>query len=492
MVKLATVVTDAKERQADAEGQLAAISKAMAVIEFTLDGRVVKANEQFLATTGYTLAEIQGQHHSLFCLPGTKESDSYRQFWQKLGRGEYDAGQYQRVGKGGRQVWLEASYNPIMDSLGRPVKIVKYASDITAQKEAARLLAEAVGQVSQAIEAAKNKDLTRRIELDGKSGDIAKLCGDVNGLLDNMSGVIAAVGAISRRIKLTSAQFATDSDSLAERTENQASSLQETAATTEELAASIKQSAGHSRQAAAMGEDARMVATHGGDIVAEAVQAMERIEKASASISDIIAMIDEIAFQTNLLALNAAVEAARAGDAGRGFAVVASEVRALAKRSSESANGIKGLIANSTEQVRSGVKLVKDAGTKLEEIVGAASKVAGTIGEISSAAMEQANGVDEMARTVAHMDEMTQQNSLLADCSSKLARELLGDAETLNALVDAFATGEATARDFAARVTSQIQKSAPHIVRATAPRSPAPVAGKLRAVGGGDAGWAEF
>jgi methyl-accepting chemotaxis protein len=151
---------------------------------------------------------------------------------------------------------------------------------------------------------------------------------------------------------------------------------------------------------------------------------MGRIEKASSSISEIIAMIDEIAFQTNLLALNAAVEAARAGDAGRGFAVVASEVRALAKRCSESANGVKIADRQFDAADPDRRQLVKDAGTTLREIVSAASKVAVTVSEISQATTEQANGIDEMARTVAHMDEMTQQNALLADQSAKVANDL--------------------------------------------------------------------
>lgn len=488
VIKFATVITDQKNREADMAGQAAAIRKAMAVIEFTLDGHILDANENFLAVTGYSLAEIKGKHHSMFCDAAYRSSPEYRAFWEKLGRGIYDSGQYQRFGKGGREVWIQASYNPIMDAKGRPTKVVKYATDITEQK-AARQLAKAVGEAQAVIGRAKDKDLTTRIDMAGKEGEVAILCGGINELIETMAQVIGAVGAISGKVAAAADKMASESVELAERAESQASSLQETAATTEELAASIKTSAGNSRQAAALGDEARTVASRGGAIVTDAVAAMGRIEQASASIADIISMIDEISFQTNLLALNAAVEAARAGDAGRGFAVVASEVRALAGRSSESANGIKSLIANSSEQVRAGVQLVKDAGRTLDEIVNAANRVAGTIAEISSAATEQANGVEEMARTVAHMDEITQRNSLMADASSKLSRDLQGETQALAALVGAFQLGGA---DQPARLAADLRSVLPAMKAATAPARPAPLPRARVAGGRGDDGWAEF
>ena len=489
VIKFATVITEQKNQEADMAGQVSAIRKAMAVIEFTLDGHILDANENFLAVTGYSLDEIRGKHHGMFCDAAYRSSPEYRAFWEKLGRGEYDSGQYQRFGKGGREVWIQASYNPIMDAKGRPTKVVKYATDITEQK-AARQLAKAVGEAQSVIGRAKDKDLTSRIDMAGKEGEVAVLCGGINELIETMAQMISAVGVISGKVGAAADKMASESVELAERAESQAASLQETAATTEELAASIKTSAGNSRQAAALGDEARTVASRGGAIVTDAVAAMGRIEQASASIADIISMIDEISFQTNLLALNAAVEAARAGDAGRGFAVVASEVRALAGRSSESANGIKSLIANSSEQVRSGVRLVKDAGRTLDEIVDAANRVAGTIAEISSAATEQANGVEEMAKTVAHMDEITQRNSLMADASSKLSRDLQGETQALAALVGAFQLGGG---DQPARLAAELRSVLPVMKATPAPARPMPLPRARVANGGrGDDGWAEF
>ena len=445
VVKFATDITQQKNRLADLEGQQQAINKAQAVIEFDLTGHVLHANENFLAVLGYRLPEIVGRHHGMFVDPVERESQEYRRFWQRLGQGEFDAGQYRRIGKSGEEIWIQASYNPILDAKGAPYKVVKFATDITASFKGKQLEA-AVRETGEVIAQAKNKDLTGRIPLDGKSGEIAQLCVGVNDLIDTMASIVCSVRDISGRIDDASLKISSDSAQLAERTESNAASLQETAATTEELAASVKHSAGNSKAAVDLGREASKVATRGGEIVTEAVGAMERIEKASSSISEIIAMIDEIAFQTNLLALNAAVEAARAGDAGRGFAVVASEVRALAARCSESANGVKALIANSTQQIQTGVQLVKQAGTTLQEIVSAASKVASTVDEISQATAEQANGIDEMARTVAHMDEMTQQNSLLADQSAKVANELRADTAQLSEMVASFTLAGGTER----------------------------------------------
>ncbi len=483
VIKYAYDVTEQKNLLADLEGQRAAIDKAQAVIAFDLTGKILHANENFLTVLGYALPEIAGQHHRMFVDPTERESSAYKAFWERLGRGEYDAGQYRRIGKGGKEVWIQASYNPILDAQGRPYKVVKFATDITATFKGKQLEA-AVQETSETIARAKAKDLTGRVPLEGKSGEVATLCAGVNDLLDTLAEVIGSVRDISVRIDGASLKITSDSQQLAERTEANAASLQETAATTEELAASVKHSAGNSKMAVQLGNEASDVAARGGAIVTEAVDAMGRIEKASSGISEIISMIDEIAFQTNLLALNAAVEAARAGDAGRGFAVVATEVRALAARCSESANGVKALIANSAQQIQAGVGLVKDAGATLREIVDAASKVASTVNEISQATVEQANGIDEMARTVAHMDEMTQQNSLLADQSAKVARDLQQETEALSTMVSAF------------KLDGQRRQPVPHLVHSAAPVAvnarPAVVPARRLAAGGGADGWAEF
>jgi len=448
VVKFATDITRMKEMISDFEGQVAAIRKSQAVIEFDLSGNVLEANANFLNALGYTLDEIKGRHHSMFVEPAARDSAEYRQFWAKLGRGEFDEGQYLRVGKGGRRVWIQATYNPILNALGEPFKVVKYASDITAAKEAQEALQGAVAETRTIVQAATARDLTQRIALVGKDGDIKALCAGVNELVDTVADIVRRTSTICATISAGSQRITSDSRALAQRTEEQASSLQETAATTEELAASVKHSAERASQATGLGEVAKAAADHGGAVASGAVSAMERIEKASSDISEIVAVIDGIAFQTNLLALNAAVEAARAGDAGKGFAVVASEVRALAQRSSTAANDIKALISNSTGEVQTGVGLVKDVGQALSQIVESSNSVASALGDIASASQEQASAVDEVAKVVAHMDDMTQRNASMAEESASVAHSLQQATAELAELLASFHVDSAPAQGF--------------------------------------------
>jgi methyl-accepting chemotaxis protein len=431
VVKYASDITEQKMRNLDFEGQLAAINKAQAVIEFALDGTVLTANENFLKTLGYSLAEIKGQHHGIFVDAAYRQGPDYRMFWEKLGRGEFDAGQYKRIGKGGKEVWIQASYNPILDTDGKPMKVVKYATDVTAQ-------VTAVQQTQEVVAATKSNDLTRRIPIDGKSGDIAKLCAGVNGLLDTMVGVVADIKASAGEVSNAAAEISTSTTDLSQRTEEQAASLEETSASMEEISATVKKNAESAQQANQFAAGTREVADRGGEVVAQAVSAMARIEESSRKISDIISVIDEIARQTNLLALNAAVEAARAGEAGRGFAVVASEVRSLAQRSSQAAKDIKDLITNSSNQVREGVELVNKAGGSLSEIVESIKKVAAIVSDIAAASGEQATGLDQVNAALSQMDEVTQQNSALVEQNAATAKTLEQQSMAMNDRVGAF------------------------------------------------------
>jgi methyl-accepting chemotaxis protein len=301
------------------------------------------------------------------------------------------------------------------------------------------LVDSATGEFVGVLEALAQGDLTHQVRTP-YNGRFGALRDALNETVERLSETVSTIQRTALDTGNAAREINAGADDLSKRTEEQASSLEETAATTEELAASVKASANASRSAVNLAEEAKSVAQDGGAIVNQAIAAMESIEQASRKISDINSVIDDIAFQTNLLALNAAVEAARAGDSGKGFAVVASEVRTLAQRSAEAAKDITALINSSNQEVTRGVTLVRSAGEALGKIVDASQRVATTVAEISTASAEQANGIDEMSQTVAHMDEMTQQNAALAEESAASASALTSQIQRLNALVAAFQT----------------------------------------------------
>ena len=446
VVKYATDITAQVMKNADFSGQLDAINKAQAVIEFTLDGKVIRANPNFQNTLGYGENELIGQHHSMFVDLAYRQSHEYRMFWDKLGRGEYDAGQYKRVGKGGREIWIQASYNPIIGPDGKPFKVVKYATDVTAQVKAAETLQAAVQQTQAVVSAAKENDLSQRIPLEGKTGEIAELCDGVNGLLDTMSTMLGDISETAQTLTTAAREIASGNTDLSQRTEEQAASLEETAASMEELTNTVRQNAENAQQANKLASSASEVAVKGGSVVAEVVQTMDGITQASRKIADIIGVIDEIAFQTNILALNAAVEAARAGDQGRGFAVVAAEVRNLAQRSANAAKEIKGLISDSVSKVESGSRLVDTAGKTMEEIVQSVKRVTDIMAEISAASQEQRAGIEQVNNAVMQMDKVTQQNAALVEEAAAAAKSMEDQTGSMSDMVAQFKLSE----DFAA------------------------------------------
>jgi len=438
VVKFATDITAQKFQAADFAGQLAAINKSQAVIEFDLEGRILAANENFLAAMGYALEEVRGQHHSMFAEPEHRQSAEYQAFWAKLGRGEYDAGQYRRLGKGGREVWIQASYNPIYDMNGRPFKVVKYATDITAQVRDTLALQQAVAQTREVVAAAQAGDLTGHIATQDKTGPIAELCDGINALVEAMAGIIAQIKLAADTIAVGASEIAEGNSDLSVRTEQQAASLEETAVSMKGLTATVRRTADNARQANQLAGGAVEVAAQGGQVVHDVVSTMSLINDSSRRIVDIIGVIDGIAFQTNILALNAAVEAARAGEHGRGFAVVASEIRSLSQRSAEAAKEIKQLIGDSVEKVGAGTRQVESAGRTMDEIVVSVKRVSDLMADISTAAQQQSEGIEQINQVVEHIDESTQQNAALVEEASAAARSMEEQSTQLLQTVAAF------------------------------------------------------
>jgi methyl-accepting chemotaxis protein len=426
---------EAAIKASDYEGQIAAIGRVQAVIEFDLDGRIRTANENFLKTMGYSASELATQHHSLFVDSVDRASPQYRAFWERLGRGEYDAGTYKRIGRDGREVWLQATYNPILDPAGKPYKVVKYATDITERIKMREALDAAVSETQAAVQAAINGDLTSRVATAGKSGQIEALANSANALIENMMGVVAGIQHSTEQVRNSAQEISAGNLNLSQRTEEQAASLEETASSMEEMTTTVRTTADNATQARELAIAAREKANKGGEVVTAAVSAMSGINDSSNKIADIIGVIDEIAFQTNLLALNAAVEAARAGEQGRGFAVVASEVRNLAGRSATAAKEIKSLIKDSVGKVEEGSKLVDESGRALEEIGTAIKRVTEVVAEIAQASQAQAGGIEQVNKAVMHMDETTQQNAALVEQAAAASQAIVGQATELVELI---------------------------------------------------------
>ena len=301
------------------------------------------------------------------------------------------------------------------------------------------LLKELGGEPSAAADlalAVSQGDFTRTVVL--QAGDTTSLMANLGTMQGNLAQIVSTVRVGSEGVATASAEIAQGNNDLSSRTEQQASALEQTAASMEELGSTVKQNADSARQANQLAQSASTVAIQGGEVVGQVVETMKGINASSRKISDIISVIDGIAFQTNILALNAAVEAARAGEQGRGFAVVASEVRSLAKRSADAAKEIKALIAASVERVEQGTAQVDQAGSTMEEIVAAIGRVSAIVGEISSASAQQSSGVSQVSQAVTQMDQTTQQNAALVEQSAAAAESLKLQARQLVQAVAVF------------------------------------------------------
>ena len=353
------------------------------------------------------------------------------------------------------------------------------AAEVERQRnEAARAAAAAqvkhvVDALGEGLEQLAKGALTYRIT-EEFADEYKKVQDDFNAAISQLQETIGSIVASTREVSNAAGEISSSTTDLSQRTEEQAASLEETSASMEEISATVKQNADNAQQANQFATGTREVCDRGGEVVAEAVKAMSRIEDSSRKISDIIGVIDEIARQTNLLALNAAIEAARAGEAGRGFAVVASEVRSLAQRSSQAAKDIKDLISNSSNQVQEGVELVNRAGTSLNEILASIKKVADIVSGIAAASAEQATGLEQVNKALSQMDEVTQQNSALVEENAATAKTLEHQAHAMSERVAFFRVDGAAATGAAPHLETKARPTA-----ATAPK-PAPISASKR------------
>jgi methyl-accepting chemotaxis protein len=406
VVKYATDVTRQKLQNADYAGQIAAIGKSQAVIEFELDGTILTANDNFLKAMGFSLEEVKGKHHSIFVDEAYSRSREYKEFWTRLGRGEYLAGEYKRVGKGGREVWIQGAYNPILDHNGRPFKVVKYATEVTNQVK-------------------MRSDLQALLEQVAKTATV-------------LASASQELISVSQQMAANAEETATQANVAAAAAEQVSKNVSTVATGTEEMGASIKEIAKSANEAAKVATAAVKVAEKTNATVA-------KLGESSAEIGNVIKVITSIAQQTNLLALNATIEAARAGEAGKGFAVVANEVKELAKQTAKATEDISRKIEAIQGDTKGAVEAISQIGKIINQIndiqntiASAVEEQTATTGEMSRNVAEAAQGSNEIARNVTSVAQAARSTTEGASNTKSSADELGKIALDLQKMVSQF------------------------------------------------------
>lgn len=399
VIKYASDVTAQKTKFADYDGQIKAIYKSQAVIEFNMDGIIISANENFLNTVGYELDEIKGKHHRLFVEPDFAKSEEYAQFWKDLNDGKYESKEYKRIGKNGKEIWITASYNPIFDLNGKPFKVVKYATDITNQIG----IINSIRENSQAL-ASSSEELT----------------------------------AVGQQMSANAEETSAQANVVSAAAEQVSQSLQTVATSSDELNSSIKEIAKNT-------SESTRIAMQAVKVTENTNLTISKLGDSSAEIGNVIKVITSIAQQTNLLALNATIEAARAGEAGKGFSVVANEVKELAKETARATEDISRKIEAIQTDTKSATQAISEINTIINQIseiqhtiASAVEEQSATTSEIVRNVSEAAKGGSEIAQNITGVAQAAQSTSSGAADSQQAASELSRMAVQLEKLVSQF------------------------------------------------------
>lgn len=429
IVKYASDITEDKLKNLDYQGQIEAISNSQAVIEFNMNGEILRANDNFLSAMGYSANQIEGRHHRIFVEPEYAKSAEYRVMWESLNRGETQAGEFKRISSTGETIWISASYTPLSDPDGKPFKVVKYAREITEEVKARERLEHSVAEILQVVTAAAQGDLSQDLSVTGDD-TIGQMGDGIRGFFDKLKEIISSIDENAQHLSAAADEMAALSDNMGETAQETSEQATTVASSAEEVSSNIQTVAAGAEE---MSASIKEVATNAGEaarVAAEAVDAAEKtnvtvtkLGESSAEIGNVIKVITSIAQQTNLLALNATIEAARAGEAGKGFAVVANEVKELAKQTAQATEEISQKI----EAIQTDTKGAVDAISKISTIIGQINDIQGTIAaaveEQTSTTSEIARNVHEAAKGSSEIAENISHVAMAADNTSTGAKE---------------------------------------------------------------------